>query len=207
MNNGGITGITFTTDEGSSTVSPEAFHRFVREGSTVASAVTAQLERVHVPAEIEFSDEAYIAAPDLLSLAESLIAQYPDTLSHITNLELAILWKKSGGKRGGKGVFGKTAKRGGLMSAFTTADFIIWLAADHVAAAEYTDGQITALLHHELLHIGWQEPDEDDEDGEGKVVLVGHDVEFFTEEVRVYGAWDALLKEAAESFKQAGLFG
>jgi hypothetical protein len=57
------------------------------------------------------------------------------------------------------------------------------------------------------LHIGWQEPDEDDPNGEGKAVMVGHDFEFFAEEVRAYGAWDALLQEAASAFRQAGLFG
>jgi hypothetical protein len=171
-------------------------------------AATEEMTRVtpRIPAEIEFGDEAYLPAPELEALADALILQYPDSLGHIADLKLAVLWKKAGGKRGGHPVFGKTSKRGGLLSAFTTADFIIWLAADHVLTADYDERQITALLHHELLHIGWQEPDEDDEDGEGKAVLVGHDVGAFTEEIRVYGAWEAMLKEVASAFQQAGLF-
>lgn len=170
------------------------------------ATATMQRPTIHVPAEFEFGDEAYTAAPDLEALAHTLIRRYPDALGHIAEVTVAYLWKKAGGKRGGNATFGKTAKRGGLVAAFTSADFIIWLAADHVEAANYTPEQITALLHHELLHISVEEPDEDDEDGERKFVLRGHDLEVFTEEIRVYGAWDAMLREAADAFRQAGLF-
>lgn len=203
MSTNGITGITLTTDEGSVTVSPEAFHRYAAGVKTMTSA-TAQ--RIRVPSEMEFGDEAFISATALEPMLMELVRQH-DSLSHIADLTVALLWKKSGGKRGGKPVMGKTAKRSGLVAAFTTADFIVWLAADHVAEADYDERQITALLHHELLHIGWQEPDEDDPEGEGKAVRVGHDFEFFAEEVRTYGAWEAMLQEAAAAFQQAGLFG
>ena len=169
------------------------------------TSATATVQRIHVPQEAEFGDEAFLPAM-LDSVVTQLVRQY-DSLSHIADLTVAVLWKKSGGKRGGKPVFGKTVKRNGLVSAFTSADFIVWLAADHVAEAGYDERQITALLHHELLHIGWQEPDEDDPEGEGKAVLVGHDFEFFAEEVRAYGAWEEMLQEAADAFRQAGLFG
>ena len=172
----------------------------------VSATATATAQRVRPPQESEFGDEAYIPAAPLEAIADSLIAEHRASLGHIADLQVAILWKKTGGKRGGHLVMGKTAKRGGLLAAFTTADFIIWLAADHVLEAGYTERQIKALLHHELLHIGWQEPEEDDPNGEGKAVLVGHDFEFFAEEIRTYGAWEELLQEAAEAFAQAPLF-
>lgn len=175
-------------------------------GRNSMTTATATAQRLRVPAEAEFGDEAFVPATALESVLTELVRTH-DSLSHIADLTVAVLWKKSGGKRGGHPVMGKTSKRGGLVSAFTTADFITWLAADHVAEADYDDRQITALLHHELLHIGWQEPDDDDANGEGKAVLVGHDFEGFAEELRVYGAWEQLLQEAATAFKQAGLFG
>lgn len=169
-------------------------------------SATATAQRIRPPQEAEFGDDAYIPASALEALASDLISQHRESLGHIADLQVAVLWKKTGGKRAGHAVFGKTSKRGGLLAAFTTADFIIWLAADHVTEAGYTERQITALLHHELLHIGWQEPDEDDPDGEGKAVLVGHDFEFFAEEIRTYGAWEQMLQEAAEAFAQAPMF-
>lgn len=170
------------------------------------ASATMTAQRIRAPRESEFGDEAYIPATALEATAESLIAEHRATLGHLADLQVAVLWKKSGGKRGGHPVMGKCSKRGGLLAAFTTADFIIWLAADHVLEADYTERQITALLHHEILHIGWQEPGEDDPETEGKAVLVGHDFEFFAEEVRVYGAWEEMLQEAAAAFKQAPMF-
>lgn len=160
---------------------------------------------VRVPTAEQFGSEDFISAVDLTDLYEQIVSEH-STLDHLNQLEVAILWKKSGGKKGGHPVFGKTQKRSGLVSAFTSADFIVWLAADHVLEAEYTDRQITALLHHELMHISYEDP-ADGTDGARKYVLVGHDYELFAEELRIYGAWEEMLKEAAAAFKQAPMFG
>lgn len=174
------------------------------------SSATATMTRpvVFVPVEMDFGDEAFLPAADMEALGQSLIERYPDTLGHLTDVQIAYLWKKSGGKRGGKGVYGKTSKRGGLVSAFCAADFIVWLAADHVAEAEYTQKQIEHLLKHELTHIGYEDPADDDEDGERKYVLVSHDLEVFLSDIREMerDGWDELLHEAAAAFKQAALF-
>ena len=168
------------------------------------ATATAQPIHVRVPSAEDFGDD-FLPAPDLLAVYTQLVREH-DTLAHLTQLDIAVFWKAKGGKKGGHPVFGKTFKRSGLVSAFTTCDFVVWLAADHVLDAEYTDRQITALLHHELLHIGYEDP-EDGEDGPRKYVLVGHDFEGFKEELTVYGAWEEMLAEAAEAFEQAGLFG
>lgn len=171
------------------------------------TTATATIERptLVVPVELDFGDEAFIPASELQALGQVLMQRYPDTLGHLVDLDIAYLWKKSGGKRGGKGVFGKTLKRSGLVSAFTTADFIVWLAADHVAAAEYTERQIEHLLKHELTHIGYED---DDETGDRKYVLVSHDLEIFLSDIREMeeDSWDVLLHEAAAAFKQVGMF-
>lgn len=171
----------------------------------MTATATAPAIHVRVPTEEHFGGDDFLPAPDLDALYTQLVRQN-DTLDHLAQVEVAIRWKRTGGKKGGRPVFGKTAKRSGLLSAFTSADFVVWLAADHVLAAEYTDRQITALLHHELMHISFVDP-EDDEEGARKYVLVGHDFEFFAEEIKTYGAWEELLQEAAAAFEQAPLFG
>jgi hypothetical protein len=159
---------------------------------------------VRVPTAEQFGTDDFMSAGTLNQIYTQLVDQH-STLEHLEQLEVAILWKKSGGKKSGRPVFGKTAKRSGLVSAFTSADFIVWLAADHVLEAEYTDRQITALLHHELMHISYEDP-ADNEEGARKYVLVGHDYEFFGEELRIYGAWEEMLQEAATAFEQAPMF-
>jgi hypothetical protein len=168
------------------------------------TSATRPTIHVRVPTAEQFDGEDFLPAPDLLSVLGGLKTEH-STLDHLHQLDVEILWKRSGGKKGGRPVFGKTVKRSGLVSAFTSADFIVWLSADHVLEAEYTDRQITALLHHELMHISYEDP-ADDEEGARKYVLVGHDYEFFADELRIYGAWEEMLQEAADAFRQAPLF-
>lgn len=164
---------------------------------------TAAAARIVVPVELDFGDDAFIVSPELKELAGDLIELHPGTLGHLSEVEVAYLWKKSGGKRGGKGVYGKTSKSSGLLTAFTEAEAVVWLAADHVADAGYSARQIEALLFHEMQHIGGEE---DENTGERKVVMRGHDVELFVEDIRKYGAWDDTFMDAATAFKQSGLF-
>lgn len=207
MSNDGITAITLTTDEGSVTVSSEALHRSAESLKRRSRPTTTATRRtVYVPAELDFGDTPFIPSPDLQEMAGDLIEMHPDILGHLADVEVAYFWKKTGGKRGGKGVFGKAIKPSGLLTAFTTADAVIWLAADHVAEADYTPRQIEALLFHEMQHVGVEEPDPDDEDAERKIVMRPHDVELFLDDVKTYGAWDDLLREAAAAFTQAPLF-
>lgn len=201
MPDSGITGITLTTGDRSVTVTPEAFDRYARG---VRAMPTATMMHIRVPTAEQFEDE-FMRADDLAATYEQIIHQH-SSLDHLHPLEVVVLWRKSGGKKGGRPIFGKTSKRSGLVAAFTSADFIVWLAADHVLAAEYSDRQITALLHHELMHISYEDPP-DDQEGARKYVLVGHDFELFADELRIYGAWEEMLQEAAEAFKQAPLFG
>jgi hypothetical protein len=168
------------------------------------TTATRTAVHVRVPSAEQFGAADFMPAGTLTTIYEQLVTEH-STLDHLEQIEVAILWKKTGGKKGGRPVFGKTAKRSGLVSAFTSADFIVWLAANHISDAEYTDRQITALLHHELMHISYEDPPEGEE-GARKYVLQGHDFEGFKEELEIYGAWDDLLKEAADAFKQAPLF-
>jgi hypothetical protein len=164
---------------------------------------TVTLPRVHVPLSDEFGSEQFTPAADLSALGEYLIERYPDVLGDLADVEVAYFWKRSGGKKSGAPIFGKANKPSGLITAFTTADAVVWLAADHVLEAEYTARQVEAILFHELQHFTVEE---DEETGDRKVGMRGHDVELFYADVRTYGAWDEMLKEAAEAFRQALLF-
>jgi hypothetical protein len=166
--------------------------------------MTATATCIYVPTVEDFGAEDFLPAADLCGLLADLVQEYPNTIGHINMLDVPILWKKAGGKSKGKATFGKCQKPSGLLSYFSKADFVIVLGADHVRDDAFTDAQIRALVYHEALHIGW----EDGEDGEdGHAILVGHDVEMFTAEVRDMGAWHHMLSAAASSFSQAGLFG
>ena len=164
---------------------------------------TVTATHIVVPAELDFGDDAFLDSPELKELGGDLIEMHPGTLGHLAEVEIAYLWRKSCGKKSGAPVFGKTSKPSGLLTAFTSAEAVIWLSADHVAEAGYSARQIEALLFHEMQHVGVEE---DEETGDRKIVMRSHDVELFYEDVRKYGAWEIMLQEAADAFAQAPLF-
>lgn len=168
------------------------------------ATMTVEIPRIHIPAELEFGDDQFTPAPDLTALGQYLISTHEDVLGHLADVEIAFFWKRTGGKKSGSPVFGKEVKPSGLITAFTTADAVVWLASDHVSDADYSPRQVEALLFHEMQHIGVEEPE--DEDGERKIVMRSHDIEAFYADIRKYGAWDEMLRETAAAFKQAGLF-
>jgi len=151
---------------------------------------------LHVPAEDSFGNEAFRPAPDLERLASRFMAEYPEKFKHIGNVRLAVLWKGKGGKSRGQLRLGQCQKVSGLAKFWGENDFTIWLAADHLRGD--SQERIANVLFHELLHIG-----EDDDTGE--VILVGHDLEFFFDEVTERGLWRAELEQAAEVFRQMKL--
>lgn len=152
-----------------------------------------------VPSESAFGDQDFLPAADLVEAASMLIERHQTKLGHLKMFEVVYLWKKSGGKSNGKGTYGKTQKPSGVLTAFTDAHYVIWLAADHVANAGFDDRQVEALLFHEMLHTG-----ADDETM--APILIPHDVEMFRAEVEEYGLWEPQLREVAPAFKQASLF-
>lgn len=201
----GITAITLTTDEGSTTVSPEAFDRYAaslkRGGATAMTTATRPAVHVRVPTSEQFEGAEFMPAPELSGLFDQLVRDYPETHGHLQWIDVKVLWKAKGGKSQGKSRLGYCAKTSGLAKFFADADFVIWLAADVVLEREMTDSQIRAAVSHEMRHIGWEE----DEDGPGKAVIVGHDAELFLSEIRELGAWHEFIGQAADAFSQAGL--
>lgn len=171
----------------------------------MAITTTATWPSITVPSEMDFGEQQFLVDETLQQIGNALIAQYPDILGHLAGIDIAYFWKVKGGKSGGNAVLGKAVKPSGLMKAFTNADAVVHLSADHVAEAMFSDRQITALVFHELRHFEIKQPKEDDKDGEPKLLVRGHDVELFADEVRIFGNWHAMLTAASEAFKQAGL--
>jgi hypothetical protein len=140
----------------------------------------------------------FIPAPDLERIGLRLIAECEE-LNFLDDHTIVYLWKRQGGETNGKAVLGKATKTSGLVKHFGKAEWVIWLGADHFYTLEPTCRQVEACLFHELLHCG--------EDTENKkAVVVGHDWQGFSAEVRRYGAWCEGLKSCQEVWEQTRMF-
>lgn len=134
-------------------------------------------------------------APDIERIAYKLIeAKLPDWPE---DCKVRFLWKAKGGRSGGKGIYGKTVKAGGLVAYGMEADFVIWLAADLVHDMAFTNWQVEALLYHEMLHVGVEQ----DEDGKVSYSVIGHDFEGFRSEIAEYGFWSIDTKAIARTIQ------
>jgi hypothetical protein len=150
--------------------------------------------RFNVPREDEFDEETgeFIVSPELEKIGTELIAKY-DELAHLEAYRLIYLWKKTGGKSGGKLTLGKCQRPSGLLKHFSNTDFIIWLGADNTQ--QCTEFQITALVFHELKHAQIDE--------KGNPVVVGHDFEGFAREVEIFGNWKSDITQMKKAFDKA----
>lgn len=91
------------------------------------------------PDLFEQNDSRFIAAPDLSVIAAALRKADPDHFHHLASFEIAFLWKASGGGSRGKTTLGRTSKPSGLLHYFADADFVIWLAPDHLRDFQHPD--------------------------------------------------------------------
>jgi hypothetical protein len=120
----------------------------------------------------------------------------------IANASIAYIFREKMKTRD-RVVLGKMSKADGKLSFFNGYDFVIeinWQAWKHLS-----DMQKVALIDHELAHCGREENDK----GERKWVLVGHDIEEFTGIVNRWGLWRNDLKVFAGAVthaQQLGMF-
>ena len=173
------------------------------------AAATSEAIAVRVPTEAQFDGADYLESEALEDLFVEVVGSY-ERLALIDDhdIRVRVLWKRKGGRSHGGAVLGKCVKAGGLVRHFGQAAFVIWLAADHLEEAEYTTAELRKLLYHEARHIGWEQPSETAEDGEGRPVLVGHDAELFLGEVEDTGAdWERFRRLLAAEFRAPCLFG
>lgn len=163
---------------------------------------------VRVPAEEDFDGADFLDDEVLETLFLDVVHRHPRlAVINDRGITVRVLWKRKGGRSAGRAVYGKCTKSSGLIRHFGKVDVVIWVAADHCAAAEYTTPQVEKILYHEGRHIGWEEPNDINADGDGHVVLLGHDVELFLGEVEDTGAsWERFRRLLGIEFRQPGLF-
>jgi hypothetical protein len=159
-----------------------------KDGAAISQRMRSQFEAKRlgisaaIPSAAEFGELDFLERDELKAVRDSLVHDYEE-LSFLDDFQVRVLWKAAGGKSGGHATLGRTKVTSGLVKYFGIADWVIWLAADHCRALEFSDLQVEALLYHELLHcelVGEKDP---------KPAAKGHDFELFGEELRRYGFW------------------
>lgn len=169
----------------------------IREGARTRDWVhpeTGELREVFsAPSPREFMEAGseFLESGHLRDMADELIGRYPD-VSWLEQWRLTFLWKRDGGKPGGRVKLGACMKPPALAKHYANTDWVIWIAANHVRDYRLTEDQIYALLFHEMLHCTIT--------GQDKAAIRGHDFEAFTAEVREFGAWKLDLQWAQEVF-------
>lgn len=151
-----------------------------------------------IPYESSFAEgEDYLYDEKLEKLVFAVMAKH----GMEGRFTLLVRWKKNGGRSKGNEVHGKCEKLSGLTKHFAQADYVIWLAADHLTSWQYTNWQLQALIYHELLHIEVEE----DDDGNEKLTTRGHDCEMFVGELHHYGTWRDDLVRVKHGIEQIPL--
>lgn len=136
-------------------------------------------------------DEGFLASAELTALGAHVIAKHPE-LNWLAEWRVDFLWKAEGGESKGNATLGRCTTAKSLLKHYSRAHWIIWLAADHLGRAEFTDRQVEAVLYHELLHcrLGGIT---------GDIPSVrGHDAEIFYGEVVRYGLYEPGLESLHE---------
>lgn len=156
--------------------------------------------RYPVPGEDRFEENEldFIEGNDLARLAEEDILPLhgSDLCMSFDQYDVRYLWKREGGKTGGKSTLGACQKPSGVLRYFAGCDFVIWVAADHTRG--FTYHQMRALVFHELLHVG--------ETDKGKATVYPHDFEGFEAEIRAYGFWKPDIEGFGRAVEQGKLF-
>jgi hypothetical protein len=149
---------------------------------------------IGIPTEKEFADTDWLAAGNIEKIADKLIEQKRD-VQHLYDFKVAYFWKRAGGKKSGQPVIGQCSKVSGKVKAFAPgAHFMIWLAADHCREMGMTTYQAEAFVFHELLHTA--------ADDKGRPIVVPHDWQGFSAEIREYGLYYDILQAAGSAFQQ-----
>ena len=164
----------------------------------MTTAETVQSPPYAVPPESAFEENGYagfLPAPDLKRLADRLIPNHELPIAGATNV--IYLWRAEGGKHKGQPVYAKIQAPSGLLEHFSRADFVLWVAADHLRARKASARFVEAVLHHELLHVT--------EDEKGNLVLQGHGFEGFLREVELYADVVEELQAIVHTVRQMSL--
>lgn len=135
----------------------------------------------------------FLPAPELEAVANELIAELHE-FRHLRVRRLLCRWKREGGRANGRARLTGSQKLSGLLADTTGAQWLVWVAADHLGAGTLTAWQFEALVYHELMHI---------RAGDG---VRDHDFVGFIGELERYGMWRLDLQAAGEALRQLTMF-
>ncbi len=152
-----------------------------------------------IPSEAELDGE-FTPSDVLDALADDLIIKHRLTVAD--GCTIKFFFRDHGGKSKGRAVLGKTIKPTGLLHHFSGADFIVWIAADHLRESGASVVDVEAVLFHELNHVAEKV---DDETGESTYLVAGHDWEGFESEIAHYGLRARHLTPLVAAVKQLAL--
>ena len=115
-------------------------------------------------------------------------AELIDTEESLRNLKdsnVQIIYLSSGHRKmsSGNPVFGQCEKIADKYKWGIPCDFTVTIFEPNVVEFNFTDDQIRALIHHELLHVGVERTEDDTE----KYFIVPHDLEDFRLILQKYG--------------------
>ena len=129
--------------------------------------------------------------PVYADIAAVLIETEP-SLQHIKESDVQIIYLSSGHKKlsGGKRTFGQCEKIADKYKWGIPCDFTITVFEPNVIECGFSDEQLRALIHHELLHVGVEREQTLIGTNE-KYSIVPHDMEDFRLILEKYGVnWD-----------------
>lgn len=146
-------------------------------------------------------DREFLPAPELEAFAGELIERFPDELGHLAGFTIRFLWRAKGGTSCGVALLSKPQRTTGMLAFFASgADFVSWLAADHLRPQVAPPSTVEDRVLHELLHMDWDTEKD-------QPFLRPHDFEGFLAEVHLVGLSNDGLRAAAGAFEQLRLKG
>lgn len=138
------------------------------------------------------ANELVPVTEDVLDIVREIVEEHEPQLSE---LSLAVLFWKESPQKGGKFVLGQAKKVTKEYQALGfDHDFIIFLSMPQFYNMD--EQQQRALIHHELMHCGYDDEDE-------KAYIVPHDFEEFDKILKLYGFWWPTAERTVEAVQSA----
>ena len=138
------------------------------------------------------ANELVPVTEEVLEMVREIVEEHEPQLAE---LSLAVLFWKNSPQKGSKLVLGQTKKVTKEYQALGfDHDFIIFLSMPQFYAMN--EQQQRALIHHELLHCGYDDEDE-------KAYIVPHDFEEFDKIIKLYGFWWPMAERTVEAVQAA----
>ena len=138
------------------------------------------------------ANELVPVTEEVLEMVREIVEEHEPQLAE---LSLAVLFWKNSPQKGSKLVLGQAKKVTKEYQALGfDHDFIIFISMPQFY--NMNEQQQRALIHHELLHCGYDDEDE-------KAYIVPHDFEEFDKILKLYGFWWPMAEKTVEAVQVA----